>query len=239
MQNKLLKKFTVLFALGTILTSCGDYKTPLKGYISNEELNTIKSNFKDGPSEFNRYSVKGRFNYFDYPDSKMDREVNYTGILLDAPDYYIVEDDEKDDGDEIPIEEKPKPNSYYLRIPMRITPTSWDSEMKNDKGLSLATRYQLEAKVYRPEGLDSIYYYKREEGGFILRAFGVNKALFIAEPAGITSRGKWNIEAEYDKDGYLVREYFATVNASEKKKSECCYGEATYSFSYVNEEAKS
>ena len=228
MQNKLLKKFTVLFALGTILTSCGDYKTPLKGYISSEEVQTIVNNFKDGASEFNRYSVQGNFNYFAYDENQMPRTVNMSNEeLLDAPEYYIQGKNGSNS------------NSYYLRLPLRLTPTSWKSEATASDGLSLATKYQLEAKVYRPEGLDSIYYYNRDEGGFILRTFGVNKALIIENPSGITSRGKWNIEVEYNADGYLVRESFATVNASEKNKSECCYGEATYSFSYVNEEAQS
>ncbi|MCH5180657.1 MAG: hypothetical protein J1F32_05560 [Erysipelotrichales bacterium] len=224
MQNKLLKKFTVLFALGTILTSCGDFKTPLAGYITKDEVNAIVNNFKKGASEFSKYSYKGNFNYFAYSEDLMPGSISKSNIeFLDAPDYYVEDNADKPN--------EPKANSYYLRLPLRITPTSWSSDKVSKGGLPLSTQYQLEAKIYRPEGLDSIYYYKRDEGGFILRTFGVNKALIIQYPSGITSRGKWNIEVEYDADGYLCREYFATVNASEDNKSECCYGEATYTFS--------
>ena len=233
MPNKFMKKIAALFALSTMfLTSCSDFKTPLEGYISDKEVTEIVNKFKDGASEFNRYSVNGNFNYFAYDENRMPSTVNYVGILLDAPEYYIK--DKIDDN--IPLKEQPKANSYYLRLPMRITPTSWTSNVKDEDGRSSSTKYQLESKVYRPEGLDSVYYYNRDDGGFILRTFGVNKALIIEYPSGITSGGKWNIEAEYNADGYLVREYFATVNASEDNKSECCYGEATYSFSHVNED---
>ena len=46
----------------------------------------------------------------------------------------------------------------------------------------------------------------------------------------ITMRAKWNITIEYDKNGYLVSEFFETINAHHDPDSKSCYGSATYTF---------
>lgn len=215
MQNKVLKIFTILFAfLALLLVGCSDQKTPLAGYITNEELQEIVSQFKED-NQVKKYSYEGYLNYFEYDEELVPTTISKRNVdFVDSLDKYSANS-----------------SSYYLRLPLHITPTNWVCEELDNSGLSLSTQYQLESKIYRPAGLDQIYYYKRPEGGFILRTFGVNKALIIKKPSDITCRAKWDIEIEYDADGYLVREYFATVNSSENNKSECCFGQATYTYS--------
>jgi hypothetical protein len=134
--------------------------------------------------------------------------------------------------------------SYYLCLPLHLTPETF-----NEKSIDWSSRYVLEARVYRAQGTDKIYYYERPEGGFILKCFAVNKELLITNYAlweesqtlrgfewGIDSivdcscSGKWNITVEYDANGYLVSEKFETINVSEKNLDTCCYGQATYNY---------
>ncbi|MBD5390555.1 hypothetical protein HDR67_00910 [bacterium] len=211
------RKFRSILLLGLVcimafLTGCSDHKTPMKGYISEDEVYNIVTKF-DQNTTYTKYAYEGTLNYFGYADELVPNSISKRNQeFQDSLDIY-----------------SDSCSSYYLRLPLHITLQNWTTEESN--GLSLSTKYQLESKVYRPAGLDSIYYYHREDGGFILRTFGVNKALIIKKPSDITCRAKWDIEIEYDADGYLVRESFATVNKSEKNKSECCYGEATYTYS--------
>lgn len=206
---------TIFAFLAAFLVGCGDEKTPIKGYISEERINEIVSEYET-VSKYAKYSIKGNINYFEIEEAMVERTVNKNNLTLtDSLEQF----DEK------------KGASYYLNVPLHITTTNWVSEAINSQGLSLSTRYQLESKLYRPAGLDEIYYYETEDGGFIIRVFGANKALTIKNPTVITCRAKWNIEIEYDKDGYLVREEFATVNSDRAKDSDCCYGQATYTFS--------
>ncbi len=214
MQYKYLKTFTALFALGTILTSCGDNKTALPGYIGEDELNEIVSKFKS-TNIYEHYSVKGSLNYFAYSEDLVPNTVNRSNVKFnDDLEKYNTSS-----------------SSYYLQVPLHLTPQNWVCEEENSQGLPLATKYQLEAKIYRPAGLDKIYYYRSDNDGFICRVFGANKELIVKNPSDIRCHGKWDIEIEYNSDGYLVREKFATINASENNKSESCYGEATYTFS--------
>lgn len=213
MQNKFLKKFMVLSALGTIfLTSCGTQKKPLPGYISEDELTEIVTNFKE-ENIYKKYSYEGYLNHFACSDEEIPSNITSDGMIR-YTDY--------------PEEYKSSSSSSYLRLPLHITLKSWNVE-----NINKSTRYNLESRVCRSEflknGLDKVYYYKRPEGGFILRTFGVNKNLQINQN-NIKCSGKWNIEVEYDADGYLVKEEFATINSSEANKSECCYGWANYSF---------
>ncbi|MDE7263385.1 MAG: hypothetical protein K2N64_01810 [Anaeroplasmataceae bacterium] len=200
-----------IFLLLTAVTGCSDHKTPMKGYISDDDVYKIVTQFDENTS-YTKYAYEGTLNYFGYADEIVPQTISKRNQeFTDSLDIYSE-----------------KCASYYLRLPLHITLTNWTTDASN--GLSLSTKYQLESKVYRPAGLDSVYYYNREGGGFILRTFGVNKALIIKKPSDITCRAKWDIEIEYDANGYLVRESFATVNKSEKNKSECCYGEATYTY---------
>lgn len=120
--------------------------------------------------------------------------------------------------------------SYYLGLPLHITKTNWASLEVDSSNRSLSTKYQLTAKVYRPAGLDEVYFYSREGGGFILKTFGVNKALRIIRPSDITCHAKWDIEAEYDQNGYLISEKFSTIKSNKNKKQDSCYGQATYRY---------
>lgn len=211
-KQLLIAVFALMLAL---LVGCSDGKKPMEGYISRERVNEIISTFK-AESLYAKYSINGSLNYFEMEEELVPRTVNKRNLVLtDSLDAFVER----------------KSGSYYLDIPLHITSLSWNSEQKNSQGLSLSTQYQLESKVYRPAGLDSIYYYEAEDGGLILRAFGVNKPLVIKNPSDITCRAKWNIEIVYDKNGYLVSEKFETLNAHNEKNSESCYGQATYTYS--------
>ncbi|MDE6415018.1 MAG: hypothetical protein K2K48_06350 [Anaeroplasmataceae bacterium] len=215
------RKLTGVLLLGFVfllvfLTGCSDHKSPMKGYITDDEISQIVSKFAT-ETKFTKYSYEGNLNYFGYADELVPQTVSKRNVdFVDSLEEY-----------------SDKCSSYYLRLPLHITVENWNTNKTvsgTADGLSLSTRYQLEAKIYRPKGYDSVYYYAREDGGLILRAFGVNKALTIKRPSDITCRGKWDIEIEYDANGYLVREYFSTINKSEKNKSSCCYGEAKYTY---------
>ncbi len=214
MQRKFTYALLIIVAfLTVVLAGCSDQKAPMEGYISDEELTSIINSIDESFTPV-KYGYEGNLNYFDFADEIVPKSVSKRNVEF--------EDSKETFSD--------KCSSYYLRLPLHITKANWTSTEVNSSNLSISTRYQLESKIYRPAGLDSIYYYKREGGGFYLRAFGVNKALIIKRPSDITCRGKWNIEIEYDERGFLVKEKFSTINSSENNKSECCYGEATYTY---------
>ena len=208
-------KALLLLALGTLLlTGCSDGKSPKKGYLSQDKVNEIVNSFKDGSSTYTKYSYQGELNYFEYEENKVPRSISKRDAeYVDSPTMFDS-----------------KSSSYYLNLPLRITPTSWICEEKNSSGLSLSTQYQLESKIHRPDSLDNVYYYSRTGGGFYAKVFGANKPLLIVNPSQVTCRAKWNITVEYNELGYLVKEEFSTINSSKDHKSECCYGEATYTF---------
>lgn len=227
----------VLFTLLAIsLAGCADGKSPASGYISDEELSAIIDQFEDviSPKDI---EVVGYLNYFNLSEDKVARTVEQVMKYQEFP----VKPESTENKE---VNEYTKNcASYYLRLPMHITKQTW-----NETSTDWATRYQLESKLYRPSGMDKIYYYKRPEGGFILRLFGVNKELKISnydlwysgnadELVDLLCSGKWNITVEYDAAGYLVKEEFSTVNAPKDKenasasaKSKCCYGLATYQY---------
>ena len=121
----------------------------------------------------------------------------------------------------------------YKRQPLHLTKDNWLIKDANGKYSSTkSTKLVLESCIYQPNGgyLDRVYYYLRDDGGFYLRAFGVNKALQIVNPSEIECHGKWNVTIEYDKNGYLVSEAFETINASWDDKANSCFGSATYTF---------
>ena len=124
-------------------------------------------------------------------------------------------------------------SSYFLRVPLHITIDNWI--LYDDKGnydTTNSTKYVLESKIYQPNGgyLDTIYYYPRENGGFYLKAFGVNKSLKIDRPTIIEPNAKWNIIIEYDENGYLVSETFQTLNAFKDPDSKTIYGKTVYNY---------
>lgn len=213
-MKKIIAIFMMLVAL--CLTSCSDQKSPEKGYISEAQLNSIVNGFSS--KNYTKYDVDGKLNYFEEDPNIIERETSLISKAFeDSLSAYSTSN-----------------SSLYLRVPLQITLENWTTEELNSSGLSLSTQYQLESKIYRPIGFDKIYYYATAEGGFVVKSFGVNKELKINNPIAddcvISCRGKWNIEIEYDASGYLVRETFATINYSENNLSQCCNGEAIYTF---------
>lgn len=217
-MKRLIKCSLLLVGLFCMLflTSCGDQKSPEKGYITSEQLDEIVNSF-DPTVEYNKYSYEGNLNYFNYEDLLIPRDIYKSNVdFIDSKELY-------DD----------KCASYYLSLPLHITKENWVSQEVNSSNRSLSTRYQLTSKVYRPASLDEVYFYEREGGGFILKTFAVNKALRIIRPSDITCHAKWDIEVEYDKNGYLVSEKFSTLKADKKQKQDSCYGQATYTYKNV------
>ncbi len=223
----------VLFGLLALsLTSCGDQKSPRSGYLSEDEVLEIVNGFSTD-SSISNVSIKGNLNYFNYPNEKVPNVADEEMVYVEYPSSTSTTTNKY-------LEECA---SYYLRLPLHITSQSW-----NDTDRLFQTKYQIESKIYRPAGLDKIYYYNRPEGGFIISVFGVNKELQINnvnlymndkvfDLVDLLCSGKWNINLEYDENGYLVKEEFATVNAPKNKekasqsaKEKCCYGVATYEY---------
>lgn len=214
MMKKSLKALFVIISvfLISLVTGCSDHKKPEEGYISEDRLLEIVSNFEYS-STYTNYSVIGNFNYFNL--DSMPSTISRTNVeFTDSPDVFAN-----------------SCSSHFLRIPLHLTQTNWNSEAVDEtNGRSIATRYVLESRIIRPASIDKVYYYETEGGGFIVKAFGANKELRIYRPSEITCNAKWNIEIEYDAKGYLVREFFETVNTKDNNKKDCCYGEANYTF---------
>lgn len=256
MRNIFLKKFYILVILLSfvLIVSC-DGKKPESGYISKEEVtNNIVSNFEN-KSLYTKYSVNGSFNYYAYSEDKVYPTVNKVNQLITD---LIVEpwvcstcgttnefnqsscskvDVNEETGKETPCMGS-RPNvkftcSYYLNLPLHITKDGWNvltPQGKVDTTYSL--NYLLEGRIHAPNSgyPEHVYYYERPEGGFILKAFGVNKALRVVNPSDVVCHAKWNIVVEYDKDGYLVSETFETLNAHDAPDTETVYGSAKYTY---------
>lgn len=228
-------KYFVLVLLSLLVVSlvgCSDRKSPAKGYLSENEVSEIINNLEDSISPRD-IEVKGYLNYFNLSEDKLVKEVDQVMNYIEYPVKSA-------DGTNEYIKQCA---SYYLRLPMHITKETWSEE---DSAWS--SKYQLESKLYRPSGMDKIYYYSRPDGGFIIRLFGANKELKISnydlwnegiadDLVDLLCSAKWNITVEYDANGYLVKEEFSTVNAPKNKdnvsanaKSKCCYGQAIYEY---------
>lgn len=222
----------VLFGLLVLsLSGCGDQKSPRNGYLSEDEVLEIVNKFSTN-STITSVSITGSLNYFNLPSEKVPNKAEEEFDYVEFPSSTA-------EGNKY-LEECA---SYYLRLPLHITSESW-----NETNTAFQTKYQIESKIYRPAGQDKVYYYARQDGGFIISVFGANKELQINnlslymnsklnDLVDLSCSGKWNINLEYDKNGYLVKEEFATVNAPKNKnnasktdKEKCCYGEATYEY---------
>ena len=226
----------VLFVLlGISLAGCSDRKSPTSGYLSETELSAIIDNLEDSISPKD-IEVVGYLNYFNLSEDKLGRTVEQVMTYKEYPNKPTT--DTKTTNNYVK-----ECASYYLRLPLHITKDTW-----NENDTDWSAKYQIESKLYRPSGMDKIYYYARPEGGFIVKLFGANKELkisnyemweagFVDELVDLLCSGKWNITVEYDAAGYLVKEEFSTVNAPNNKenasadaKSKCCYGQATYEY---------
>ena len=220
--------------LSITLCSCGDQKSPIKGYITNSQVTEIVKAFEES-STYSKVEVDGSINYFNLSDKKIPTEISETMVYSEYP----IKTDNKSENDYLS-----KCASYYLRLPLHINYTSW-----SEKDTDWQSKYQLESKLIRlASNSDKLYYYNRDEGGFIVRTFAANKELKINNnllyEEGVVETiidlecsGKWNISIEYDKNGYLIKETFETVNAPQNKskasasqKSQCVYAQANYEY---------
>ena len=218
MKNK-IKSFlllTLILFIMIVTTSC-DGKTPEDGYVTDQYIyENIILNFDDSfvPT---KYSYTATLNYLGVEAEELPKEISKSKLdFIDSPDKYSK-----------------SCSSYFLRVPMRITKENWILyDEKGNYDITNSTKYVLESKIYQPNGgyLDTIYYYPRENGGFYLKAFGVNKSLKIDRPTIIEPNAKWNIVIEYDENGYLVSETFQTLNAFKDPDSKTIYGKTVYKY---------
>lgn len=234
--NKILCFTSLMMAVSSI-TGC-DKKTPDKGYINSDQVKEIINGFdqclkdivkKDdqgnetvvsqGTNRYTSYKVEGKLNYFAIAEDQVPRTISRTMNLEASDEKYSR-----------------TTSSYYLSLPLYITPTNWNIDDVNletsGKKTYDSTKYALESRLYRTgDTTCTCYYYSRPEGGFIVRTFAENKKLRIEKPSSIECNAKWNVTVEYDANGYLVSEKFSTINAFEKADDKTVYGEATYVFS--------
>ena len=211
-----IKYFLLLLVFIVLCTGCSTEKKPMAGYVSEEVILTDVIQKLDDFNSFSKYTCSGKLNYFGLSDLEVPQSINSTFDFVDSKAEYNVES-----------------SSYYLNVPLHLTKDNWLIKDANGKYSSTkSTKLVLESCIYQPNGgyLDRVYYYLRDDGGFYLRAFGVNKALQIVNPSEIECHGKWNVTIEYDKNGYLVSEAFETINASWDDKANSCFGSATYTF---------
>ena len=206
----------LILTLVTITISGCDGKKPEKGYVTDEYiyLNVIR-NF--GDPGYTNYDYEGYFNYLAVEDPLLDKTVSKTNAKIN------------DDA----TKHNTKCESYYLRLPLRITAKNWRLYTEEGKlNMNTSTKYILESRCYQAAGgyLDKIYYYQREGGGFYLKAFGVNKSLKLKNPVEIEINAKWNIIAEYDENGFLISETFQTLNAYKASDTRSIYGKCTYTY---------
>lgn len=228
MKNK-LRSFlllTTLFIFGFILTSC-DGKTPEKGYVSEQYILENVINNIDSSIVAKTYSIKGNLNYLAVKSDNLPKTIEKLDrTFVDSPTAYDVIH-----------------SSYYLDLPLHITKENWIIYTDEKYDINLSTKYALESRIYQPNGgyLDKIYYYKRDGGGFYLKAFGVNKVLKLGtvkqkpednKPTNIEPNAKWNIICEYDANGYLISETFETLNAHKDADNKTIYGKATYTYTF-------
>ena len=256
MRNIFLKKLYILVLLLSFVLIVGcDGKKPESGYISKEEVTSdIASNF-DNQTLYTKYTVTGSFNYFAYAEELVPSTINRVNRELD--DFILspwvctfcgtTNEFESSNCSHVEVNSSTgketqcigsRPNdkftcSYYLNLPLHITKDTWSvltPQGKVDTTYSLS--YLLEGRIHAPNSgyPEHVYYYNRAEGGFILKAFGVNKALRIINPSDVVCHAKWNITVEYDENGYLLSETFETINSHKDPDTKTVYGSATYSY---------
>ena len=218
MKNKFLSflLLTITLIISFTLTSC-DGKKPENGYVTDQYILENVINKIDSSIVPSTYSYTANLNYMAVEAAELPKEISKSNLaFIDSPDKYSK-----------------SCSSYFLRVPLHLTKENWilyDTNGKYD--VTNSTKYILESKIYQPNGgyLDTIYYYPRENGGFYLKAFGVNKSLKIDRPTIIEPNAKWNIVIEYDENGYLVSETFQTLNAFKDPDNKTIYGKTVYTY---------
>lgn len=214
---KIKRIWVVLLAFVVLLFASCDKKTPVEGYLTEEQILEVVKGFSK-EVDYSKYSYSGSMNFLDkakeidLPCFNIGKEkVKFT----DSLEYYSS-----------------SCASYYLRMPLHITEENWT--LTNDDGQlsGNSTRLKIESTLLTiSDTLDKVYYYVGDNGDFIIRTFGANKSMIIDNKnTKLNFSGKWNCTITYDKNGYLKSEKFETINAHKKPDSETCYGEATYTF---------
>lgn len=215
-----LTLLVLMIYLVGFMSGCSHTK-PDHGYVSVDyiESNVIKK--IDESVSYNQYHVKYLLNYFaeetEYLPKLGENELLNQSFIDSITTY------------------SSSCVSLFLELPLHLTPTNWQVYVNEKLDNNLSTKYRLESKIYQAgsEYNYQIYYYQRAEGGFYLKTFGTNKALKINqlyEDFKIQCTGKWNITCEYDQDGFLVREEFATINAHQESDHKSVYGYAIYTY---------
>lgn len=222
-MKKIGGRFLLLSAVMMALVSCGiDGKNPLPGY---EE--TVGDTFAakviqklDGTYIPSTYDVKGSINFYGMANEDGKFETSVDTVAKGTPKAF----------NDSPSEFSKSNSSFYLRLPLHLTTANWNSSSIDTQGLTLATKYRLEAAFIRKDGIDKVYYYLNSDGGFTIRSFAANKILKMYRPVDMEGHGKWNCSATYDKYGLLIEESFATINAHSDPDSESIYGGAKYTY---------
>lgn len=215
MKFKFKKLIAILLAFVCLVFASCDKKTPVEGYLTDEEVLEIVKGFSK-TTDYATYSYNGSMNFLGFDED----------LIPDAKEIRGKNKEFKDSLEKYDT----KAASYYLRMPLHLTYENWTYSVDGNNASS--TKFKIESMLLTyGETLDKVYYYTDAEGNFIIRTFGANKGLIIDEKkSGIVCHGKWNVTITYDKNGYLVSEEFATINAHKDKDEDSCYGEATYTF---------
>ena len=211
-----------LLAMAFSVAGC-DKKDPDKGYLSDEQVLEIVKNFDEkNVNNYGRVAFVGNIQYYGLPSDIVTPSVEKSKVFMFT----------KDKANNISAA-----TSYYLGVPLKLTYESWTADIHEDPEVVTynSTKYFLESKLITTSedkgyGICKCYYYAREDGGLTIKTFAQNKKLQIKNPTRLNSNAKWNIEIQYNANGYLVSEKFETINKGIEDDSKTCYGEATYEF---------
>lgn len=220
---KRLISFSCIFGMSLILVGCSSTK-PDDGYVPVETIVENVINNIDASVTYSSFNSKYALNYFGKESPYLPAKGENTKVNIeftDSPQKYTK-----------------ACSSLFLNLPLHITSTNWTVKKEDGSVDTISsTKQALESRLYQAgsEYDFQLYYYEREGGGFIVKAFGTNKGLKINqlyENFVLQCTGKWNITVEYDKDGFLVMEKFETINSHKEDDSKSCYGYATYTYNH-------
>ena len=216
MKIKIKRFCVVLLAFVVLLFASCDKKTPDKGYLTDEQVLEIVEKFS-ATTDYSKYTYSGSMNFFD-----KDKEFELPCYNVGRENARFTDSLEK---------YSTSSTSYYLRMPLHLTEANWT--YATETGVTADSTKDKITSILLTIGktLDEVYYYTDAEGNFIIKTFAANKILYIdTKNSDVRTSAKWNVTITYDKNGYLVSEEFATINAHKDPDSETCYGKATYKF---------
>ena len=209
---KLRHLYVVLLAFIVFIFASCDQKSPVKGYLTDEQVDEIIAGFSPIQG-YKFYAVEGTLNYLDKPEEIIPGEAYGTYILEESLEKY----------------DSKKGVSYYLRLPLHITERNWNYYDEDTK-YSQSTKVRIDSTLLTVgKTLDEVYFYQDANGNLIIKTYGANKALKIAE-GDIVCHAKWNVTIVYNKDGYLISEKFETINSHKDPDTKTCYGQAEYRY---------